>query len=236
MQTLKSIQTELQKKADPEKAAFHAGFFKTGKGQYAEGDIFLGISVPVQRQVANRYKALSLSDIEKLLHSAYHEYRLTALLILVRRFEKGTAEERETVYNLYMSNLQYINNWDLVDASAHKIVGSYILLHPEKQTMLCFLAKSDSLWERRIAIISTFAYIKKGKLDLPLKISEILLHDEHDLIHKAVGWMLREVGKVDSEVEQRFLDTYARTMPRTMLRYAIERLNPEVREQYMRRQ
>jgi 3-methyladenine DNA glycosylase AlkD len=232
--TLQHIQKDLASHADPEKATFHSRFFKTGKGEYGEGDTFLGITVPVQRKIATQYKTLSLTETEQLLHSPYHEHRLTALLILVLKYEKGLPEEREQVYTLYITNLRHINNWDLVDASAHKIVGPYLIKHPKKQNILFVLAKSDNLWERRVAIIATWAYIKQKQFDMTLKVSEILLHDTHDLIHKAVGWMLREVGKIDQTVEEQFLDKHAKTMPRTMLRYAIERLEKEKREHYMK--
>lgn len=224
---LYELKREVRKAADPEKAKLLQGFFKTGPGEYAEGDIFLGIAVPKIRVLLKRYKNLSIADTKRLLHSPIHEERLLALLIFVARFEKGTAAEKSKIYKAYLKNTAYINNWDLVDLSADRIVGAF--LKDRDKAILHRLARSKDLWKRRIAIMATFHFIKNGLSDETFAIARRLLNDEHDLIHKAVGWMLREVGKrVDIEAEEKFLKTHYRTMPRTMLRYAIERF-PEVR-------
>ena len=207
---------------DAEIARHSLRFFKTGPGQYGAGDRFLGIRVPALRVIAKKYQAISLDDAAKLLESEYHEERLTALLILVRRYQKPIdAKEREAIYRLYLDNMQWINNWDLVDCSAEPIVGAY--LRERDKRPLYRLAGSASLWERRIAMMATFHYIKQREFDDALRIAEILLGDREDLIHKAVGWMLREIGKRDIETEERFLKRHCRQMPRTMLRYAIEK-------------
>lgn len=228
-----TVQDELQKLANPEKAEFVSRYFKTGKGEYGEGDIFLGITVPAQRIVAKRYKDLSLSEIEKLLHSPIHEYRLTALMILYARFPKASESEQKEIYNFYLQNTKWINNWDLIDSSAREIVGAWLVHHPKETKILYILAKSKSLWERRIAIIASWAFSRKKDFTHTLALAEILLNDTHDLIHKAVGWMLREVGKMDQEAEEAFLQKHYKTMPRTMLRYAIERFSSSKRRCYM---
>ncbi|MFH1575578.1 MAG: DNA alkylation repair protein [Candidatus Nealsonbacteria bacterium] len=229
MSELSELIGELRFKASPEKAKVLQGFFKTGKGEYGEGDVFLGVVVPELRKIAQKYAGLSLKDAIKLLHSEIHEERLTALLVLVSRFQ--AEEEQEKVYNLYLKNTKYINNWDLVDLSADKIVGVYLLNKPK--SILCKLAKSKNIWERRVAIIATFNFIKNNEFSETLKIAKILLNDKHDLIQKAVGWMLREVGKRDFETEERFLKEHCREMPRTMLRYAIERFPKSQRKRYL---
>ena len=206
-------------------------FFKTGKGEYGYGDKFLGIRVPVIRQSVKKYKATSLSTIEKLLRSEYHEVRLFALLLLVLHYSKNNTEEQEKIYNIYLSNTQYINNWDLVDSSAHLIIGPY--LENRDRSKLYELSKSSSIWERRMAIISTFYFIKNNQFNETLHISKLLLRDQEDLIHKAVGWMLREVGKRDLAKEVLFLKTHYQRMPRTMLRYAIEKFSKEDRQKYL---
>lgn len=221
------IQNDLQKAADPEKAQFLARYFKTGKGEYGEGDIFLGLTVPQVRTIAKKYKDLSLSDIQKLLKSKFHEYRLTALIILT--YKKNTKD----IVTLYLRNTRYINNWDLVDLSARDIIGGYLIDKP--RDILYRLAKSKNLWERRIAVLATFAFIKNKDFKDSFAIAEILLHDKYDLIHKAVGWMLREVGKIDQKAEEDFLKKHYQTMPRTMLRYAVERFTPDKRALYMAR-
>ena len=218
---------ELQSKKDKNQAVILSRFFKTGKGQYGEGDIFLGIKVPIQRKIAKSYTDISFKDIQKLLNSKIHEYRLTGLFILIEK------EDKEKVFNLYLKNTKNINNWDLVDLSAPKILGGY--LKDKKRDILYSLAISDNLWERRISIVSTFAFIKENDFKDTIKIAKILLNDKHDLIHKAVGWMLREVGKRDKELEKSFLNKYYRNMPRTMLRYSIEKFNPKEREFYMKK-
>ncbi len=228
-----SVQFDLQKLANKNKAAFLLRFFKTGSGQYGEGDIFLGITVPKQRKVAMKYKKLPLTQVEILLHNKFHEYRLTALLILCYQFEKGSEEAQKKIVDLYVANTKYINNWDLVDLSSHEILGTYLLHHPKERKILYKLAKSKSLWERRIAMVATYALLKKKQFDETFTVSEILLYDKHDLIHKAVGWMLREVGKMDQTAEEEFLQKYYKIMPRTMLRYAIERFSEIKRRFYL---
>jgi 3-methyladenine DNA glycosylase AlkD len=230
---LTKIKQELKSLADPKKAGIYQRFFKTGKGEYGEGDIFLGLKVPDQRKVVKKYKDLSLNKVIKLLQSKIHEHRLVALLILVEKYQKGDDKEQKKIVDLYLKNTKQINNWDLVDLSAHKILGDYLLKHPQKKNILYKLAKSRLLWERRISIISTAAFIRENKFEDTLKISKILLKDEHDLIHKAVGWMLREVGKKDQKTEEKFLKKHYQTMPRTMLRYAIERFSQSKRMFYL---
>lgn len=225
------IKKDLGKLADPETAKLLSGFFKTGKGEYGEGDVFLGLKVPDTRKIAKRYKDLSMKEISELLKSRVHEHRLAALLILVEKFERAEEKEREMIYRFYLKNAKRINNWDLVDLSAPKIMGPYLLDKDKK--ILYRLARSENLWERRIAVLSTFEFIRNGRFDDALKISEILLNDGHDLIHKAVGWMLREIGKKDQRAEERFLKKHYRKMPRTMLRYAIEKFDEKKKKSYM---
>lgn len=203
-------------------------FFKTGKGEYGEGDMFWGITVPHIHSVVKKYREASFEDIEKLLQNPVHEVRLCALLLLVQKAK----HDLEKAYSLYAANIKYINNWDLVDVSAGHIVGAY--LEDKDKTILTQLARSQNLWERRIAIIATFYFIVKGKDEETFKIAKILLHDKHDLIHKAVGWMLREVGKRCSQKkEEEFLEKYASAMPRTMFRYAIEHFPEQKRKKYL---
>ncbi|MFA6392967.1 MAG: DNA alkylation repair protein [Candidatus Paceibacterota bacterium] len=226
---------ELKKNANKDKSKLLSRFFKTGPGQYGEGDKFLGITVPISRKIAQKYGDLSFPEISKLLKNEYHEVRLVALLILVHKYKKlSTSSPRSDlgeIVGFYLKHTKYINNWDLVDLSAHYIVGDYLFKNGDRK-ILEKLAKSDSLWERRISIISTFAFIYKGESNWTKKIVTMLMQDEHDLIHKASGWMLREVGKRVSEKElTEYLDKYSPKMPRTMLRYAIERL-PESKRQY----
>ena len=205
-------------------------FFKTGPGEYAAGDLFIGINVPVLRSLAKKYQSLSLGEVLHLLKSRIHEERLLSLLILILKYRAGDLVVKKKIYRAYLAHTAYINNWDLVDLSAGYIVGKYLLKRDRK--ILLKLAQSKNLWERRIAMIATFAFIYEGEFEWTFKIAKILLHDEHDLIQKAVGWMLREVGKRVSQKElEDFLKENAKTMPRTMLRYAIERL-PEPKRQY----
>jgi len=227
----KEISQRLQKMGDKEDARFLQGFFKTGAGQYGEGDIFLGIRVPTTRKLAKEYEGLPLKEILLLLKSPYHEVRLFALISSVNTFAQGDEAIQKKIYDLYLANTQYINNWDLVDFSAPNIVGAFLMERSRKP--LYQLAKSKSLWERRIAVLATFYFIKNKQFDDSLKIAEILLHDKEDLIHKAVGWMLREVGKRDIGSTELFLQKHCRIMPRTMLRYAIERFDPAKRRKYM---
>jgi len=221
----------LKNLANLEIAEHSQRFFKTGEGEYGFGDRFLGIRVPVIRQAVKKYKMTPLNIAEKLLKSEYHEVRLFALLLLVFRFSKSSADEQKEIYHLYLTNTQYINNWDLVDSSAHHIIGSY--LENKNRSVLYDLSKSNLLWERRIAIMSTFYFIKKNQFDDTIQISEQLLSDKEDLIHKAVGWMLREVGKRNLDREVTFLKTHYQKMPRTMLRYAIEKFSKEERQRYL---
>ncbi|MFQ5451990.1 MAG: DNA alkylation repair protein [Candidatus Paceibacterota bacterium] len=229
---LESVIKDLQSLKNPAKARVMRRFFKTGKGEYGEGDVFLGLTVPQQRKLAKKYRALPLADVEKLIKNKIHEYRLTGLLILVDKFEKGNENTRKEIYDFYLKNTKHINNWDLVDVTAPKIVGAWVL--DKDRTVLYKLAKSKNLWEKRIAILATFTFIKNNDFRDALKISEILLRDTHDLIHKAVGWMLREIGKRDQRAEEEFLDKHYKSMPRTALRYAIERFFEKKRKHYMK--
>jgi 3-methyladenine DNA glycosylase AlkD len=235
-QAAKDVQAALRALVDPEKAAFFPRFFKTGPGEYSEGDKFLGVTVPLQRQVAKQFRGLPIVEIEKLLKSEWHEARLTALFLLVDAYQKGDQTTKQASYELYMSHTAFINNWDLVDSSASFIVGPWLDKRPEKMQKLQQLARSQLLWERRIAMLATFDYIKQARPEEALVIAETLLHDKHDLIQKAVGWMLREMGKhVDRAILLSFLDDHAATMPRTTLRYAIEHLDETTRKRYMAR-
>ncbi|MEI7437019.1 MAG: DNA alkylation repair protein [bacterium] len=208
----------------PDKARVLSGFFKTGKGQYGEGDLFLGVVVPEQRKIAREFRSLPLPEVEKLLANSYHEVRLTGLLILTYAFERADERRRKELYDFLIGHRASMNNWDLVDGIAPKIIGEYLRSRKSGRKLLRRFAKSDNLWERRIAIISTCAFIREHDFDDTLSICEMLLEDKHDLIHKASGWMLREVGKRDENKLRCFLNTHFARMPRTMLRYAIERL------------
>lgn len=232
---IESVRTELRAVATPERARTNAWFFKTGEGQYGHGDKFLGVTVPQQRKIAKRfYKDLSLDGIEDLLQSSWHEERLTALFMLVLTFQKGNRIKKDEAANLYLANTKYVNNWDLVDSSAPYILGPWLEDNPYKMKLLRKLALSKSLWERRIAMLATFYDIQNGSPESALEIAQILVDDTHDLIQKAVGWMLREVGKrVDIALLRDFLDRHAATMPRTALRYAIEKLSTSERQHYM---
>lgn len=232
MLSLTSLKKELKQKASLEKAKILQRFFKTGPGEYGEGDIFLGIKVPEQRKIAKKYRELLTKEVKKLLQSRIHEERLIALFILIHKFQLGDNEQKEKIFKLYLKNIKHINNWDLIDLSANKIIGEYLVQKPKK--ILYKLAKSKSLWERRIAIMSTFQFIKNNQFKETLKISNLLLKDEHDLIHKAVGWMLREVGKRSLATEESFLRKHYKRMPRTMLRYAIERFPEKKRQAYLK--
>jgi 3-methyladenine DNA glycosylase AlkD len=231
--TVIEIQQELRKLGNAEIARHSLRFFKTGPGQYGAGDRFLGIRVPDLRVITKKYQTISLDDAAELLKSEFHEERLTALFILVRRYQKPVeANEREAIYRLYLDSTRWINNWDLVDCSAEHIVGAH--LRERDKRPLYKLAGSASLWERRIAMMATFHFIKHRQFDDALRIAAILLTDPEDLIHKAVGWMLREIGKRDLQTEERFLRRHCRAMPRTMLRYAIEKFPEEKRQRYMK--
>ncbi|MHA2407700.1 MAG: DNA alkylation repair protein, partial [Candidatus Ranarchaeia archaeon] len=208
---LVQIKKELLGLSDSERAKKLTGFFKTGKGQYGEGDVFLGIPVPLQRKVAKRYVDLPLDDVQELLRSGIHEHRFTALLILVSKYGKADDSGKEEIFGFYLKNTGYVNNWDLVDSSAPKIVGDYLV--NKERSVLFKLAKSSSLWERRIAVLATSTFIDNNDFEDALAISKLLLLDEHDLIHKAVGWMLREIGKRDQDVLEEFLNEYGIRMP-----------------------
>jgi 3-methyladenine DNA glycosylase AlkD len=232
MMSAHEIRARLRGLGSPEAAAFAARYFKTGPGQYGEGDIFLGIRVPVLRRLAREYRGLPEGELLALLRSEVHEDRLLALLILVTVANKGDEATKRRVFDLYLENTQHINNWDLVDTSAREIVGGY--LFDKDRSLLDRLVRSESLWERRIAIIATFHFIRRDDFADTLRIAEVLLTDPHDLIHKAVGWMLREVGKRDQPTLESFLMKHRRAMPRTMLRYAVERFPEALRQSYLK--
>lgn len=231
---LDDLKKELVKESSLKRAAILQRFFKTGEGEYGQGDLFLGLTVPRSREFAKKYQALSLKDLSQLIKGRFHEERLIALLILISKFSKADEDTKKEIYEFYLSHTRYINNWDLVDLSADKIVGGYLIDQP--RAILLKLAKSQDIWERRIAIMATFQFIKEKKEDeWTFKISEILINDKHDLIQKAVGWMLREVGKrINQKTEEEFLQKYYKQMPRTMLRYAIERFPENLRLQYLK--
>ena len=229
------ILQELLSVANPEKAKFLQGFFKTGKGQYAEGDILLGIVVPLTRDIVKRCPQLPFNEIQILLDSEYHEARLAGLLLLMKQFKKAKEEkERKEIFDFYLQNAHRANNWDLVDVTCRDVIGLY-LLDKEDRRVLYQLAESDNLWEQRIAIVSTWMFIKHKQFDDTLALSEKLLNHKHDLMHKAVGWMLREVGKKDKETLVDFLEIHYKNMPRTALRYAIEHFTPEERAYFMKK-
>jgi 3-methyladenine DNA glycosylase AlkD len=232
---LNNLIKELNKKASPKRKKANEWFFKTGEGQYGYGDKFVGISMPDIRAIAKKYFDLSMDDVLELVKSEIHEYRMTGLVILVYQFEKANEKLRKKIYKTYLKNTKYINNWDLVDVTTPRIVGGYLLDKKKERKVLYKLVKSKSLWERRIAVLATFMFISKNDFKDSVKIGEKLLKDKHDLIHKAVGWMLREIGKRDEVTLLAFLDRHYKVMPRTMLQYSIERLSPEQREFYMKK-
>lgn len=227
-----SIQSKLAALGNATIAAHSQRFFKTGPGQYGEGDLFRGIRVPVLRRVAKANKALPLSATLRLLQSEFHEDRFVALCILISGYVMGDEADKAAIYEAYLAHTRWINSWDLVDASAHKIVGPH--LEHRSRAVLFELAASSDLWERRIAIITTLHFVGVGDFGDTLRIAELLLDDPHDLIHKAVGWMLREVGKKEFSIQDAFMRVHYRTMPRTMLRYAIERFPEELRQAYLK--
>ena len=229
---LKQAREQLRSYASESDAVFLQGYFKTGPGEYGEGDVFLGVRVPITRRVARKFRAMDLADVTMLLRSRYHEERLLALVILTAKFARAPEQEQLVIYNLYMANLQHVNNWDLVDSSAHRIVGAHLFKRSRRP--LYKLAGSGVLWERRIAIMATLHFIVQRDFVDTLALAEILLEDPADLIHKAVGWMLREVGNQDRSVEEGFLRIHYRKMPRTMLRYAIEKFPGELRQDYLK--
>lgn len=224
--------SELMTLANPEKAKILSRFFKTGKGEYGEGDIFIGITVPQNRAVTKKYLNAQFDDIEKLLHSPIHELRLSALLALVLKFKKHKDDNtHKSIVDFYLANTSYINNWDLVDLSCLYILGEY--LYEQPHDVLFHLSESNNMWEQRIAIVSTLAFIRKGKFDTTLVLAEKFLTHKHDLMHKATGWMLREIGKKNIDILRAFLEKHAHNMPRTALRYAIEKFTPEERKHYL---
>jgi 3-methyladenine DNA glycosylase AlkD len=229
--TRANLEKELKAAGDPRRALTSAAYFKTGKGQYGEGDIFLGISTPALRKIALRFRDLPLSDITKLLDSKIHECRSAALEILVSQYKRGSDEQRAEIVDFYLQNTAGINNWDLVDGSAPYILGEHLRTRPRK--ILRKLARSQSLWERRIAIIATMRLVRNGEVDDALNIAEMLLEDGHDLIHKAVGWVLREVGRQDRGRLVDFLQTHYDRLPRTALRYSIEHFTTEERKKML---
>jgi len=226
---LNNLLKEIQSYANPEKAKIYQRFFKTGKGEYGEGDIFLGLTMPQQREIAKKYKELSFSQINKLLDSKIHEHRMQAGILLTKKAKLFPEE----TFNLYLKHAKKFNNWDLVDVTCTRTVGEFLLDKPKQRKILYDLAKSKNLWEKRVAIVSTFSFIRKNQLGDTLKISEFLLKDKHDLIHKAIGWMLREVGKKDKKVLVDFIKTTYKNIPRTTLRYSIERFPEEERKKIL---
>ena len=229
---MQDIQKRLKKLGNKKHAAISQKFFKTGPGEYGEGDVFIGIRVPVLRKLAKEYSDLPLEDTANLLRSRIHEERLLALLLLVDSFSKGDETSRKSIYEIYLKNTGFINNWDLVDTSAEHIVGAYLM--DKNKAILHRLAASEDMWERRISIMSTFHFIKRHEFSETLKISKMLLFDRQDLIHKATGWMLREVGKRQLPAEENFLKKHYKIMPRTMLRYAIEKFPEPKRQRYLK--
>ncbi len=235
MNTLHQVKEMLQSLSDKERKAFSPKFFKAGKGEYAEGDLFIGVTVPNQRLVVKEFwKVISEQELSELLQSKYHEHRLTALLMLVAKFEKTKKkEEQEHLVDFYLSHKEFINNWDLVDSSCYKILGKYAFEN-NLDTLLIQLSKEDNMWSKRIAIVSTMHYVKKGEYDLLKELVLYNLHHSHDLIHKANGWLLREMGEKDQNELLDFLKKHYQNMPRTTLRYAIEKLEPELRKKYLK--
>jgi 3-methyladenine DNA glycosylase AlkD len=231
---LGKLRRRIQRAGDPDRAAFCQRYFKTGPGEYAEGDRFAGLTAAQVRAIAKEFRALPLGDVRTLLTSPIHEDRLVALLILVSQYRRGDEATREAVFHTYLASTKHINNWDLVDCSAEHVIGPH-LRALRRRSLLTRLAKSKSLWDRRIAIMSTFHYIRHNEFAETLRIARLLLRDGEDLIHKAVGWMLREVGKRNLKVERAFLDRHGRAMPRTMLRYAFDKFPEPLRQSYLAR-
>lgn len=235
MVRFEDISQEINKYKNKEKAIILSGFFKTGKGQYGEGDKFLGLVMPIQRELAKKFIAFNFIEISKMLKNKYHDFRMIGLLILTYKYEKADIIERKKIYQFYLRNLKAVNNWDLVDLTIPQIMGRYLWESGESRKFLYKLVKSKNLWERRMAILATFYFLKNKDFKDTIKLAEILLNDREDLIHKATGWMLRELGKRDAGELIKFLDKHYSMMPRTMLRYSIERLSLEKRSYYMRR-
>jgi 3-methyladenine DNA glycosylase AlkD len=226
------IAAKAKRKAKKDRAQINQRYFKTGKGEYAEGDKFLGLAVPETRALAKEFRETPMEEALKLLQSDYHELRMLGLYIMIWQFKKGDEATKKRIYQLYLENTEHINNWDLVDTTAEHIVGAY--LYGRSHSVLKKLAGSRSLWERRIAMLSCFHFIRKKEFETALVIAELLVDDKEDLIHKAVGWMLREIGERDQKSELEFLNRHYKTMPRTMLRYAIEKFEPGLRLKYLK--
>jgi 3-methyladenine DNA glycosylase AlkD len=224
------LEKEIKARANLKRAKVSQGYFKTGKGEYAEGDIFLGLPVPEQRKLAHKYKDISLKELSFFMTHKIHEYRFVALEILVAKYEQGDEKQRQQIVRYYLANLKYVNNWDLVDTSAPYILGDYLL--GKEKSVLYKLARSKNLWFRRVAILATFRFIKEGRFLDTLKLAKMYLTDTEDLIHKATGWALREVGKKSLQDEVVFLRKYGSRMPRTMFRYAVERFKPSLRDSF----
>jgi len=230
--TAKTAQKELRKYAEPARAEHHKQFFKTGKGEYGEHDQFIGVIVPNVRKVAKKFFTIDYSDIKKLLDSPIHEDRFVALIILTERFKKNK-EERKVIFDFYLKHFHAVNNWDLVDVSSHKIVGVYVFENPKEANILGKYVKSTHLWERRLSMVATWAFIQKNEFTWTMKNAKMLLSDKYDLTHKAVGWMLREVWKRDNKIVEDFLIKNYENVPRTTLRYAIERMDEKKRKQFL---
>jgi 3-methyladenine DNA glycosylase AlkD len=229
--TADNLQAELDQLGDPSDAQFLQGYFKTAAGQYGEGDVFLGVRVPVTRKIAAKYRAMPLTEVEKLLESPIHEHRLAAVIIMTEKAKRANPAQYKALYNLYLKRTDCLNNWDIVDLSCRDIIGGYLIDKPRDP--LYKLAQSQNMWERRIAMVSTWQFIRARDLDDTFKIAAMLLNDKQDLIHKAVGWMLRSAGQRDLAALKHFLNQYAASMPRTALRYSLERMHPEDKRYYM---
>lgn len=233
MNSMEELLNEIHANKSPGRAKLSQRYFKTGKGEYGEGDKFLGLILPVMRSLSKKYyRLITISDLEQMIKNPWHEIRVMALMIADMQFAKGDDGMKEKMFSFYISNAEYINNWDLVDISAPNIVGKYLINNQDRKILYEF-AGSKNLWKKRISIISTLSFIRTGQFDDTVKLAEILLHDKHDLIHKAVGWMLREMGKRDIDKLRSFLDKYGHEMPRTMLRYSIEKMIPSERKKYL---
>jgi 3-methyladenine DNA glycosylase AlkD len=242
---LKNLRLDLKNNSEKQKALIYQKFFKTGKDEYGEGDVFLGINVPKQKTIAKKYYNINLEEIQKLLNSKIHEERFTALIILIKKYEnakkQNNEKEQKNIFNFYLNNTKNINNWDLVDVSAPKIVGDYLLYNKKERKILNELSNSkkgkgfEDLWKKRVAILATFAFIKNNEFKDTIKLAEKYLKEEHDLLHKATGWMLRELGKKDEKALKKFLDENYNKMPRTILRYAIEKFDEKERKYYLKK-
>jgi 3-methyladenine DNA glycosylase AlkD len=233
MSTAADLVSELKSIAKPERIPDSQRFFKTGVGGYGEGDRFLGINVPAQRETAKKYYDLELPEIKKLLQSPFHEVRLSSLFILDHKYKKADSKNKKLIAKFYLNNRKYVNNWDLVDSSAQFILGDFLTDKPKE--ILFELAQSENVWDRRIGMIATLAFIRKNNFDTTLKLAKVLLKDKHDLIQKAVGWMLKETGKRNVKTLEEFLEKYAATMPRVMLRYSIEKFSKAKKQYYLQK-